>query len=559
MSARIFYPTAEKLKFLIDSIHNREVALPDFQRDFVWDPRSTEELIESISQNYPAGSLLRIKNSAGFYFAPREFTGSPALNGHAPSYLILDGQQRLTSLYQAFYGTGNHRYFINLSGLIDGQDLEDCVFYLRKNQAKERLGKIAQQAESLTFPFENLFGGDLDFDEWLDQILELRPESGDDAKTLKKQLREAKKNWLDPVTDYEFPVVTLSEDTSAAAVCTIFETLNRTGIKLSVFDLLTARFWSNDVRLRDLWQQAQEDYPIISDFEVDPYYILQAIAIYTAPSAPSCKRSDVLKMSIQQINNGWEPIVKGLASFLQMLRSECGVIIPKWLPYNTILVPAAAILAAHQDITGPKVADIRAKVQQWFWCSVFGQVYENAPNSQSAKDYVTFKRWVSDGTVPQSVAEFSFKADTLRHTTPRQRAVYRGVIALILRHGARDFHKAGSITASMMLQQKIEDHHVFPQAFLKASRPDIVPAQRDCILNRTLIDKETNARIGKKAPETYLSDMKDSIGSDYLETLLSSHLLPKSLIAYTEADYETYSEERLALILTELETVTQSR
>jgi len=68
---KIFYPTAEHLSFLLESIHNRELALPDFQRDFVWDPRATEELIESICQNFPAGSLLRIKNSAGFFFAPR--------------------------------------------------------------------------------------------------------------------------------------------------------------------------------------------------------------------------------------------------------------------------------------------------------------------------------------------------------------------------------------------------------------------------------------------------------------------------------------------------------
>jgi hypothetical protein len=129
--AKIFYPTSEKLRYLLDSIHNREVA--DFQRDFVWDPRETEELIESICQNYPAGSLLRIKNSKGFYFTPREFEGAPLLAGHSPSYLILDGQQRLTSLYRAFYGTGSHRYFIDMGGLISKLDLEDCVYYLRKS------------------------------------------------------------------------------------------------------------------------------------------------------------------------------------------------------------------------------------------------------------------------------------------------------------------------------------------------------------------------------------------------------------------------------------------
>ena len=315
MPAKIFYPSAEKLRFMLESIHNREVALPDFQRDFVWEPRATEELIESICQNYPAGSLLRIKNSSSFYFTPREFAGATPLNRHQPSYLILDGQQRLTSLYQALYGKGNHRYFINLQGLMDDMDLEDCVFYLNLKDEQKKLGTLQQQATALVFPFQLLFGDTGGFDDWLDHILELRSESDPDKRALKQRLRTMEKTWLKPVEEYEFPVVTLADDTSAVAVCTIFETLNRTGVKLSVFDLLTARFWSDDVRLRDLWAKAQEDYPIISEFWVDPYYILQAIAIFKSSSAPSCKRSDVLKMSTTQIQTGWQPVVEGLVEF----------------------------------------------------------------------------------------------------------------------------------------------------------------------------------------------------------------------------------------------------
>ena len=156
--ARIFYPSSEKLAYLLESIHNREVALPDFQRDFVWDPRATEELLESILQNYPAGSLLRIRNKGGFFFAPREVAGAPALDDHSPSYLVLDGQQRLTSLYQALYGTGNHRYFIDLRRLLEDGDLDDCVFYLRKRRAARRFGTTERQAKDLAFPLAIVFG-----------------------------------------------------------------------------------------------------------------------------------------------------------------------------------------------------------------------------------------------------------------------------------------------------------------------------------------------------------------------------------------------------------------
>ena len=106
------------LKELLGEIHTRTTALPDFQRDFVWDPGATQELIVSIANNYPAGSILRVRDTRRV-FAAREFEGAPALNGTKHTFLVLDGQQRLTSLYQAFYGVGEHRYYLNLRKLIE--------------------------------------------------------------------------------------------------------------------------------------------------------------------------------------------------------------------------------------------------------------------------------------------------------------------------------------------------------------------------------------------------------------------------------------------------------
>jgi hypothetical protein len=555
---KIFYPTSEKLRFLLESIHNREVALPDFQRDFVWDPRATEELIESICQNFPAGSLLRIKNSVGFYFAPREFAGAPGLNGHQPTYLILDGQQRLTSMYQAFYGTGSHRYFVDLGKLLGGSDLEDAVFFERKRDAEKRFGTLEQQASGLVFPFASLFGRRHGFEAWLDQVLELRPESEADKKTLRQRLREARDKWLETVEDYEFPVVTLEEHTSADAVCTIFETLNRTGVKLSVFDLLAARFWSQEVRLRDLWVTARIEHPIIEEFEVDPYYVLQAIAVFASRGAPSCKRSEVLKMGVEQIHAGWKPVVDGLAESLQLLRDDCGVVLPQWLPYFTILIPMASIMAFASGKRGPEVGAVRRKLEQWFWCSVFAQAYEKAPNSQAVEDFGELKRWIEGGAPPATVVKFSFDPSLLRQTTPRQRALYRGVMALVLRHGALDLHSGERITAAMILEKKIEDHHVFPQEYLAEQRPDVGVIERDCVLNRTLIDKKTNGSIWKKAPSTYLGEIELVSSANQLRRTLEAHLLPAGEGSSLRQDrFDEFLEERQKLIGHQIQELTK--
>ena len=524
--AKIFYPTAEKLRFLLDMIHNRELALPDFQRDFIWDPYATDELIESLARNFPAGSLLRIKNSAGFMFVPREFAGAPPLDGHSLSYLILDGQQRLTSLYQAFYGAGEHRYFFDMSPLEEGIDLEDRAFYERKDQTERRFGSIEAQAEQSVFPMARLFGTKFGFQGWLDEVLEIRCSSQEERSILRNNLREVHEKWLRPIEEYEFPMVTLEETTSAEAVCTIFETLNRTGVKLGVFDLLTARFWPENVRLRDMWQTAGLQYQQLEDFKIDPYYILQSVALYAADGAPSCKRSDVLKLKVDQIQRGWEPIVDAFAQVLQILQDDCGVLLPKWLPYGTILIPMAAAWASQHGTVGPQAGANRHKLGRWFWCSVFAQTYERGPNSQSAKDFGELKRWMKGGEPPETVVGFTFDSTVLRQTTFRQRAVYRGTIALILSHRAKDFHSAKPLTAKTIVEHQVDDHHVFPQAYLRDHQLDVPATLRDCVLNRTLIDKETNTRIGSRSPADYLSEIEETLGAEKTESLLSSHLLP---------------------------------
>jgi putative DNA methylase len=126
-------------------------------------------------------------------------------------------------------------------------------------------------------------------------------------------------NWIQKIDDYHFPVVTLSDETEADALCTIFETLNRTGVKLSVFELLTARFWPHNVNLRKLWDEAIAKWPIIKEYDVDPYYFLQAISL-ASRQTPSCKRKDVLDLTAEDINAWWDKVTEGFAVGLRLLR-----------------------------------------------------------------------------------------------------------------------------------------------------------------------------------------------------------------------------------------------
>ncbi len=546
------------LKELLGQIESKASALPDFQRDFVWDPSATQELVVSVANGYPAGSILRIRNTHNL-FASREFQGAPPLDGQKPTYLILDGQQRQTSLYQAFYGVGEHRYFLKVGDLLDGKDFEECIFHLRANhKSAKRYEAFDIQAQELIMPLSTLKQGAGGFLQWSVQVAQERAGADGGMDFLKRLNSDIGAHWMQKIDDYHFPVVTLSDETDAEAVCTIFETLNRTGVRLSPFELLTARFWPKEISLRQMWSKALSDHPIIGEFEVDPYYLMQVISLL-ARQAPSCRRSDVLNLKPKDVASWWERAVRGLAATLGILQDDCGVLTGKWLPYYTMLMPMAAVVAKHDSLVGPAVGAARDKLHRWFWCSVLGQTYENAANSQSAKDVTELSRWIDGGAAPETVASFRFDPKILRDTTPNQRALYRGIIALVLRSQPRDFHKTGLITADLMREQEIDDHHVFPQGFL-AGKPEVSGRLRDCVLNRTLIDKRTNIRISDRAPSDYLMEMRDEFDKDHpghLDALLESHLLPSStLLAFAQDDFDAYLQLRQEAVWKAIQGVT---
>jgi len=543
------------LKDLLAETHNRTMVLPDFQRDFVWEPGATQELIVSIANNYPAGSILRVRDPKGV-FAAREFEGAPALNGAKYTFLVLDGQQRLTSLYQAFYGVGEHLYFLDLHKLIDGADFEEAIFHARAatKWAKAREDFKLQAAE-LLLPLSVLKGGAGGFSQWSRKVARLLPDQ--DRIKLEDALDGIEQKWINVIDDYHFPVVTLSEATQPDALCTIFETLNRTGVKLSVFELLTARFWPKNINLRDLWENALLTHPIIQEFEVDPYYILQAISL-ASRKAPSCKRGDVLNLAASDIEAWWTLVVDGLGLGLSTLRDDCKVMLPKWLPYQTMLPTLAAVMARGGNPKSAEAGAQRERVKRWFWCAVFGQAYESSPNSQAAKDVAEVLAWFAGGKAPESVLGIRFDPKTLRDITPRQRAVYRGVICLILGSGtgARDFHTQAVITGNLMNEEGIDDHHVFPDNYLSSKLGITLSRSRDCVLNRTLIDRTTNQMISNRAPSDYLAEIRNTEGFPF-DAVLESHCLPTGASSpFLTNDYHAYLTWRQDRLWQEIKRVT---
>lgn len=296
------------LDYLLARIKNGDLAVPAFQRSFVWDPSATRELLVSIASSFPAGNLLFLRGGEAI-FSPRAVEGAPELRPQGAELLVLDGQQRLTSLYQALRGVGTHRYFLDIGALMGGTPLDDATHVYRTDRAKS-WESIDRQAQDLMFPFARCD----EFLTWKDDVIQRRQKDGVTSKegiaVLSRYLNMVHERVISPVRNYKFPVTTLGSDTPTDAVLTIFETLNRTGLKLTVFELVTARVFMH-FKLRDAWNEALTKYPILASdsFDVDPYYILQTIAL-RMKRVP--QRGIVVALEVDALTEHWDEAVAGM-------------------------------------------------------------------------------------------------------------------------------------------------------------------------------------------------------------------------------------------------------
>ncbi|OGO50341.1 MAG: hypothetical protein A2148_06675 [Chloroflexi bacterium RBG_16_68_14] len=514
------------LSELLAWIDKGELAIPDFQRSFVWPSGATAELVASIASDYPAGTLLLLENTG--QFTPRPFDDGPAATP-SPRYLVLDGQQRLTALYHALYGRGKSRFFAHWKKLLDDDaTFDDDAIEIRKATAK----KPADEDE--LFPLSEVYGG-AGAVRWLLSKKDVQLQT-----TLDSRFR---RRWIESIEKYRFPVVMLRGDTPMEAVCTIFETLNRTGIKLTVFELLTAKLRPHGVNLRDNWAATLERSDIIANFQVQPEDFLRILGILVSPkNNDAAKPKALLKLTATDISTYWLKAEEGLSEALDLLATSCGAIEWRRIPYPALGIPIAAAFTIQQT-RGAQKGAAKQRLRQWFWCSTFSEAYESGQSTKMVSDSRELTQWLAGGSPPKVVADFNFEPSELLEVTAPGTARYKGIISLMLARRPHDFHDDKEITPERVRAGEVDDHHVFPRKYLKTTgQLDAA----DCILNHALIDRATNKRIGDNAPSVYIAEIQKHWDDQAVRRLLESHLLPYEPLV--KNDFKEFLTQRQQLL-----------
>lgn len=226
------------------------------------------------------------------------------------------------------------------------------------------------------------------------------------------------------------------------------------------------------------------------------------------------------------------------------------------LPYQSQIVSLAAILADIGDAWEHEA--IRAKLVQWYWNGVFGELYGSAVETRIARDFMEVPVWLKGGSEPSTVSETMFRADRLKTMRMRLSAAYKGVNALLMKEGAQDFRSGQKFDHTVFFGENVDIHHIFPQEWCKKHR--IKPAIYDSIINKTPLSYRTNRIIGGVAPSEYLAKLEHGnettppIDGNRLDSYLKSHLVNPSLLRGDS--FETFMDDRQKQLLALIEQAT---
>lgn len=558
---------------LMQSVENGNAQLPDFQRGWVWDDNRIKALIASITNGYPVGAAMFLEyGNANIRFKYRVIEGSPAQNV-VPSELILDGQQRLTSIYSSLYSPNpvhtrtdkgkdiQRYYYIDIEKALDPSvDRVDAIISVPETRKITSnfgrdidldLSSQEKEFEHKMFPLNIILDTPKTF-LWQQEYLKYH------NNTVVTEYMDFQTKIIMPVIQYKMPVILLDKNTPKEAVCQVFENVNTGGVSLTVFELVTAIFAMDDFELRKDWEDRQKKY-----FEGDLLSVITAtdfltactlLSTYKKDGTVSCKKKDVLNLSLEEYKNYVEDLTAGFVEAEKILQEE-RIFSSKDLPYTTQFIPLAVLCTLLADGNQIKVTNVKNKIKQWYWCGVFGEMYGGANETRYVYDVVGVMDWISDDTkVPRTVQESFFNPTRLLGLQSRLSAAYKGIMALVLKNHCQDFISGREMDFTVYKAENIDIHHIFPRAYCESKKYD--KTLWNSVVNKTPITYSTNREIGGVAPSAYLSKIenKGQVAGDILDKYIGTHWIDVSCCR--NDDFHGHIISRAKMLLVAIENAT---
>lgn len=552
-----------ELSELMREVSTGKEQLPEFQRGWTWDNDRIRGIIASLSQGYPMGAIMRLEyGNENVRFKYRTIEGV-TVTGVTPEFLILDGQQRLTSMYRATCckepvetttekGKEIKRfYYLDIKKCLDeSEDRVDAVIAVPSDRKIKTnfdrdvvldLSTRELEFEHEMFPINIIFDSNARED-WADGYKEYHEYD----KAFMEKYKQFRTQVIDTIVGYKLPVITLGKETPREAVCKVFENVNTGGVPLTVFELVTATFATYDFDLRKDWIECRDKIrgkgeTLNTDVMegVDETSFLTAITLYTtylSDKMTTCKKKDVLALNFEDYKKNRDILLEGYKMARKFLFQQY-VFRKRDLPYTTQLIPLSAICAVIRTATFnlPSTQKILAK---WFWCVIMGEMYGGANETRYATDIEDVVADIQGkDSQNRTINAAYFSATRLLSLQTRNSAAYKGIMALVYREQCRDFMQGITMDIVKSMDESPDIHHIFPEAYCKKMGLD--KSKWNSIVNKTPLLPASNRQIGGDAPSVYSGNImkKAEIDEVELRFRIESHLVNYDYLIADDFDH----------------------
>ena len=546
----------QSIKDLILDIDDYKIYLPEFQRDFVWEISKTYDLFDSLVKDIFIGAI--IFGIPSFDIAIREIDNRkkitkgkkrPTLevktitkkeieqiNKVGGNFrLVLDGQQRTTSIYRALKGTDEVWYIAKNEDEVLNNNFENA-------KLEELLEEICgeQDPERLSIKLSDVWDIELnDYDE--EEIKEkfFYPTSyyttycndeGFDSKAEFRKFRNLRKKIADLFKSEKLLSFYLL-DMNLEKFVVFFERSNTRGVQLNFIDILAAKLYTGNFNLKEKikeFEQKNQNHNLI------PEIIVRSIA-YIKSSPKEINRNYILtSLNAEDFKNWWDKLCKLYRVTIDFLYQNNFIISQDWMPYDNMIIPLMNFLKEIGGDFHQMNPQQKKFIEYWYWNSIFSLRYSGSSNERIIEDSNILIQ-IAKGRKINSASYFN-KLSKLQVLSPddiysfdkKANAVYKGILNLI------NFENSGLLNwnndAKLSLNSTLEDHHIFPRNYLNQELVTEVEKDLiDCVANRTLIPKIQNIKISDQTPSQYLQEIKNT--NPEIEKSLENHLITKELLS----------------------------
>lgn len=496
--------SSKKYEQLFQEIDSGRIKLPMFQRDFVWDKERSARLIDSILKGYPIGTFilwntretLRTVKNIGNHPLPQLPKGDYA-------QLVLDGQQRMTSLYAIRKG-------IRLTH--DGKevDYKDIYINLDKSLAQDQVVTTRSDAGGTFISVHELLSGSPL------ALFNKFPGKRNEIESYKVRL-----------TAFDFPTITI-RDYPVAVACDVFARINTGGKSLTVFEIMAAMTY-DEKRNFDLSLKCDAlirgGHGVVnclakSGFETIPdAVILQTVAAIVRRSV---RGKEILAISRDEFINAWDDAQAAIFSAVDFIRGSLGIHASQLLPYPALIIPISLFFHLNAN-KKPKVVQVR-RLRQFFYWAGWTERYSGSTESKVTEDLHKVETIVGGAAPKYDLEELDATAEVVADIKfhPGSASV-KAILCLLAANSPLSLDNNARVPLDnrhLKIASSRNYHHFFPKAFVSKKFPEM---EANLLVNIALIDAESNNKIGSKAPSRYVAELRK--GNPRLRSALASHLI----------------------------------